>query len=103
MIFTAMTRAKGWLRVSGLGDDARRFQNEIVEAKKYLPSLHFTYPAEAELIRIKRDLAQVSVEEVDDALGRLADEMSDEELENLLLRRLKEVRTRKRAKKIQGQ
>jgi superfamily I DNA and RNA helicase len=102
MLFTAMTRAKGWLRISGLGDYARRFQAEIIQAKQHLPKLQFTYPAEAELIRIKRDLAEVSVDEIDDALGRLADEMSPEEYESLLMRRLKEVRSRKRVKKIEG-
>ncbi|WP_186011062.1 DEAD/DEAH box helicase [Burkholderia gladioli] len=103
MIFTAMTRAKGWLRVSGLGEYARLFQNEITQAKRHLPNLQFTYPLQSEMIRIKRDLAEVSAEEVDDALGRLADDMSPEEYERMLLRRLKEVRSRKRIKKVQGQ
>ncbi len=96
MLFTAMTRAKGWLRMSGIGPDAQRFADEITRAKSNLPRLTFNYPPAAELVVMKRDLVEISVDEVEDALGRLADDLEPEEYEALLMRRLREVRARKR-------
>ncbi|MGJ0528304.1 DEAD/DEAH box helicase [Burkholderia gladioli] len=96
MLFTAMTRAKGWLRMSGIGPDAQRFADEIARAKSNLPRLMFNYPPASELVFMKRDLVEISVDEVEDALGRLADDLEPEEYEALLMRRLREVRAKKR-------
>lgn len=96
MLFTAMTRAKGWLRMSGIGPDAQKLADEIALAKRNLPRLVFNYPPPSELVVMKRDLVEISVDEVEDALGRLADDLAPEEYEALLMRRLREVRARKR-------
>jgi len=97
--FTAMTRAKGWLSVTGIGVSAQAFEIELAEAKRNLPSLVFEYPQPEELLVMKRDLTRAAPEEVDEAISRLANDMEPEELEQLLMRRLREVRSRKKPRK----
>jgi superfamily I DNA and RNA helicase len=97
--FTAMTRAKGWLQVSGLGPAAQRFAGEVKAAKNNFPMLRFTYPSPEQLIVMKRDLAPVDVEAIEDALARLALDVSDDEMEALLARKLKDLRSRKKKAK----
>jgi superfamily I DNA and RNA helicase len=55
--FTAFTRAKAWLRVSGIGDEARYFVNEIEVARSKLPRLEFVYPDPAKVKLLQRDLS----------------------------------------------
>lgn len=99
--FTAMTRAKGWLHITGLGPAATAFAAEIAAAKRNYPNLSFIYPSEQELVYMKRDLVAVNVEEVDEALTRLVNEMEPEDLEFLLKKKLRELRGKKRpAKKM---
>lgn len=57
-LFTAMTRAKGWLRVSGVGPGAAQCQKEIQTAMQRFPNLEFIYPSKQQLKVIKRDLAE---------------------------------------------
>lgn len=98
MVFTAMTRAKGWLRVSGIGMEAEQLAKEIKAAKAEFPKLTFVYPPAEELVLMKRDLSSASVEEVDAALDRLEDELPLEDYEAMLMRKLRDVRQRKRVK-----
>lgn len=97
--FTAMTRAKGWLSISGIGSAAENFAIELNLAKTNLPGLAFEYPKPEELLVMKRDLSKIAPDEVDEAISRLANDMEPEELEQLLMRRLREVRSRKKPKK----
>jgi superfamily I DNA and RNA helicase len=60
MIFTAMTRAKGWVRVSGIGEPAKACEREIRAAKANFPYLVFTYPSEKELELILQDKEDAS-------------------------------------------
>lgn len=78
-LFTAMTRAKGWLRVSGIGSNAESCIAEIEEAKRNCPELRFTYPSPEQLELIRRDLGEQAV--LDLEKQRMFDEMSDEEFE----------------------
>lgn len=96
--FTAMTRAKGWLKITGIGDPAKRFATEIEYAKKNLPSLRFNYPQPEELFVMKRDLLQISPEEADETISRLAQDMDPEELEQLM-RKLRTLRAKKSSRK----
>jgi superfamily I DNA and RNA helicase len=57
-IFTALTRTKGWLRVSGVGASATKLVNEIVKAQQTLPRLKFKMPDLQEVELIQRDLSQ---------------------------------------------
>jgi len=44
LLFTAMTRAKGWVRVTGLGSAAAPWKLEIEKALAETPSMTFVYP-----------------------------------------------------------
>jgi superfamily I DNA and RNA helicase len=96
-IFTAMTRARGWLHVSGLGEAAARFKEEVDTAIAHLPKLQFVFPSEEQLIRLKRDLSADASEIATAALDEIADGLSPEEYEQVLMRKLKDIR-RKRSK-----
>jgi len=43
-LFTAFTRTKAWLRVSGMGKDAKQVIKELSSAVKHSPRLEFTMP-----------------------------------------------------------
>ncbi len=96
-IFTAMTRAKGWLRVSGLGLAAERFKTEVETAKQNLPYLEFTYPEPGQLIKIRRDLSDESVLRMESMLDDLEQQLAPDELEAMLVNKLREVRRKKRS------
>ena len=57
-LFTAFTRAKGWLRVSGMGAPARAFEREISTALERFPYLEFTMPDLEKVEFIQRDLSE---------------------------------------------
>jgi len=57
-IFTAFTRAKAWLRVSGTGGRADELINEIKEAKTNFPYATFIHKSENAL---KRDLSEINI------------------------------------------
>ncbi len=87
MLFTAMTRAKGWVRVSGVGDGAKQCMAELKQAKENFPTLVFKYPGPKELKIMKRDLAEAADKKL--KLRRLIDQLreenlSEEEIEEIL-------------------
>lgn len=57
-IFTAFTRTKAWLRVSGIGIGATHFFNEIDISLNKSPNLEFIVPDKKNLDHIQRDLGQ---------------------------------------------
>lgn len=97
--FTAMTRAKGWLYVTGVGPAADQFKKELAAAKVNCPNLVFTYPSPAQLVYMKRDLVEVDPMEVEEEISRLAAGLEPEELERLLRKKLRELQGKKRTKK----
>jgi superfamily I DNA and RNA helicase len=97
--FTAMTRAKGWLYVTGVGEYANRFSTEISTAKFHYPNLVFQYPNPEQLAYMKRDLVQVDQGDAEEAIARLAADMEPEELEYVLRKKLRELQARKRPTK----
>jgi superfamily I DNA and RNA helicase len=86
MLFTAMTRAKGWVRLSGIGKAADRCAEELRIAKRHFPNLVFTYPDPNQLKVMKRDLEeraakrQAAERQLDDLLAEMG---PDEILEYL--------------------
>lgn len=76
-IFTAFTRAKAWLRISGVHDNARYFINEINRAKEHSPNLVFIQQDPALIDTIQRDLSDKKKE-----LKKLKEQM-EEQLELL--------------------
>lgn len=97
--FTGMTRAKGWLCVTGVGVAAERFANELSIAKGNFPSLRFRFPSAEDLVFMKRDLVQVEPSVVDEEISVLGDSLEPEEFEKILRKKLREVQTLKRSKK----
>lgn len=78
-LFTAFTRAKGWLRMSGIGDGARFFVREIDVARENLPRLKFIYPDPERIVTLQRDLSDKAAK-----LARLQAQL-DQQLEFLEL------------------
>jgi superfamily I DNA and RNA helicase len=92
LIFTAMTRSKAWLRISGTGAIGKLFAEEFNQAVSNLPKLKFKYPYPEELTVMKRDLSRISESEINDAIARLEEDMSPEELLHFYEMRIKETR-----------
>ena len=56
LLFTAMTRTKGWLSITGYGSSPNALFNEISHAKANSPQIAFNYPSQDEVERIETDL-----------------------------------------------
>ena len=56
MLYTAMTRSKGCLMLSGVGAKAEKLKTELEEAKKNYPDIEFIYPKQEELRLIKNNI-----------------------------------------------
>jgi superfamily I DNA and RNA helicase len=97
--FTAMTRAKGWLHITGMEQAAEDFCAELTQAKSNFPDLVFRYPSPAEIVYMKRDLTEVSIADVDAEISRLGDGLDAHDLERLLRKKLRELQGGRRIKK----
>jgi superfamily I DNA and RNA helicase len=56
-LFTAFTRTKAWLRISGIGADAYAVCSEVGAALAHFPRLNFTMPDLRQVELIQRDLS----------------------------------------------
>ena len=89
-LFTAMTRAKGWVRVSGAGPATQAFLAELAQAKANAPKLTFKYPNPNELQVMKRDLEESSIPKIkaerllEQALSQARSEMTEDEIEHFI-------------------
>ncbi|MEX0715915.1 MAG: ATP-binding domain-containing protein [Planctomycetaceae bacterium] len=89
MLFTAMTRAKAWLKMSGVGDAAKQLVKEIEEAKKRCPRMEFMHPSSAEIELIRRDIAESAdrrtrLQRVLSELAEFTDEIDADEVMAIL-------------------
>ena len=86
MLFTAMTRAKGWVRLSGMGEGAERCAVELQRAKEHYPALVFKYPGPEELKIMKRDLAEAADKKLKARrlLEQLQEDFTDEEIQQIM-------------------
>ena len=86
ILFTAMTRAKGWLRMTGVTPNAEKCAEEIARAKRSFPQLEFTYPSEEQLKVMRRDLEESVSRRLraERLLEEVAGELSEDEIEELL-------------------
>lgn len=82
VLFTAMTRAKGWVRLSGIGKAAAELKTELLSARNNLPFLKFVYPSQQTLKIIRRDLQEGAIrkQRSERKLDELLEEMSVEEI-----------------------
>jgi len=86
-LFTAMTRAKGWLRLTGVGAAAKQLVREIESAKRNSPCLRFKYPSASDLETMKRDLGRDAALTLEQE--RLLDEIPEEKLSDYMKKRRK--------------
>ena len=75
MLFVAMTRAKGWVRISGVGNKTDKFLAELRAAKKEFPQIVFKYPSDARLLVMRRDLKKAVIEK--QKIARMLDELME--------------------------
>lgn len=81
-LFTAFTRAKGWLVVTGANEYAEVLFEEIKIALDKMPNLEFTYPNIEEMNVFQRDLSSVSVAKAS-VRGQIQEVMNDAEKKGL--------------------
>lgn len=80
LIFTAMTRAKGWVTLSGIGGVAQSWKKEFDMAMNNFPYLKFRYPSKSDIRLMRRDMAGQSITEnkrrklIDDLLNEMSPE-----------------------------
>ncbi|MBS1956609.1 MAG: DEAD/DEAH box helicase [Cyanobacteria bacterium SZAS-4] len=87
-LFTAITRAKGWVRVTGLGDANCKWKTEIDMALLHAPKMKFRYPTKEELVVMERELQKGRKREKQrEKFEKFLDKLSDEELEDYLAQR----------------
>jgi len=89
MLFTAMTRAKGWVRMSGVGSAASICVAELDKALSEFPRLVFSYPSEEDLKVMKRDLEDKAALKLiaERALELAMMEMTPGEIKNFISQR----------------
>lgn len=102
IIFTAMTRSKAWVRVSGLGDEMELLVREFERVKAENFQLQFIYPNEQQrknMRIIHRDMTQNELRDIRKSNSSLADvaskikngEIQKEDLDEDTINLLKDV------------
>lgn len=85
MLFTAMTRAKAWLTLSGTGPNFEYFLRELEQARSNFPKLDFEYPSGEALSIMRRDLKDAKENNLSaEAILASAGALSEGEKEKLL-------------------
>jgi superfamily I DNA and RNA helicase len=89
LMFTAITRTKGWVSISGIGSAALKWEIEIKKALEKVPNIEFKYPSKKELSIMKRDIQEKATRKSKQAkiLDELLAEMSPEEIKQFLEQR----------------
>jgi superfamily I DNA and RNA helicase len=88
-LFTAMTRAKAWVRMSGVGEAGKECAREVQLATENYPYLRFKYPTESQMRIIKRDLAEPEAKHLraEKLMEQALSELSFDEIERMLAKR----------------
>lgn len=98
-IFTAMTRAKGWVTITGLGPFAKEFCEEIDKVVKNKFELSFTMPDLDKLKVFQRDMVKENVvsNEFDKFIEEMVIDMQmpRESVRELLIKKLKDIEGKK--------
>ncbi len=88
-LFTAFTRAKGWLRITGMGSRFETLRKEIDIALKLAPNMEFVMPDRTRIETIQRDLSEkdARLQKAREELERLQETLglSEEELKDVVL------------------
>ncbi|WP_297418878.1 ATP-binding domain-containing protein [Clostridium sp.] len=73
-LFTAFTRSKAWLKVTGIGEDFECLEKEIISATNKLTNLEFVYPNNDEVKQHQRDHSKLNSDR--EALANLIQEFA---------------------------
>lgn len=97
LMFTAITRTKGWVSISGIGNAAAKWTTELQKALDKSPNIEFNYPSRKELSIMKRDIQEKATRKSKQAkiLDDLLAEMSPEEIKQFLEQREVKKKDRK--------
>ena len=104
MLFTAITRSKGWVTITGIGEAVLKCRQEYDDGLKNFPNLVFTYPEEKELKIMRRELKDISIKKMrtqrklDNFIKELSESYSEEEVLRIIEKKLKT-----KEKKIQSE
>jgi superfamily I DNA and RNA helicase len=99
LVFTAMTRTKGWLSISGMGEPAQRFCAELQSAKDQYPRFKFRLPTDRQLKELKRDISIEVNSEIETELAALQNKLPLDDYEMVLKRKLAEIEKTKNEQK----
>jgi superfamily I DNA and RNA helicase len=95
-LFTAFTRTKGWLRITGMGLNFRPLQQEIDKALELAPDMKFVMPDPAKIAQIQRDLSDrdARMQRAREEMDRLQESLSlsDDEFRAILAEKSKDGR-----------
>jgi superfamily I DNA and RNA helicase len=87
-LFTAFSRTKGWLRITGMGESFGPLKREIDTAQKLSPHMKFKMPDLQKIETIQRDLSErdSKIQRLQAAIERIKEEngLSDEDIELVL-------------------
>ncbi|WP_404462782.1 DEAD/DEAH box helicase [Providencia rettgeri] len=84
LLFTAMTRTKGWLSMTGIGTTALELFDEISEALDQAPYLKFNYPPDTKIRQIEIDLKRIETGNKNNELEKLIQEFGAEGLKAMI-------------------
>jgi superfamily I DNA and RNA helicase len=89
ILFTAITRSKGWVHITGVGDAAQICHGEIQTAKENFPYLKFKYPSIKDIKIMQRGTQESAIRKskAKQTLESLLNELSPEEIERFLNQR----------------
>lgn len=82
ILFAAITRAKGWVCISGIGESAKQVKYEVEEAVRHFPFLEFKYPDPKQIRIIKSDLIE-QARRKSEAERKLAEVMEEFDIETI--------------------
>jgi superfamily I DNA and RNA helicase len=100
MMFTAMTRAKAWLSISGVGQFAQVCQRELEIALRNLPKLQFRYPSKKDLQIMQRDLRESPEQRAEAIIRELQTLMPDADISRLLAQKSFEFGAKSKPKRL---
>ncbi|MBA5205502.1 ATP-binding domain-containing protein [Pectobacterium aroidearum] len=84
LLFTAMTRTKGWLAMTGVGETAIKLFDEIGDALSHAPYLRFNYPSGEMIHQIEVDLNKFSTSEKSNDFEKMIEEYGAEGLKAMI-------------------
>ncbi|WP_347839004.1 ATP-binding domain-containing protein [uncultured Draconibacterium sp.] len=86
ILFTAMTRSKAWLSLTGMGDSAKLCCEEIQKAITKFPYLEFDYPTGKDTRIMKREMKDKAIRrsKTKQMLDDLLSELSPEEIQRYI-------------------